>query len=120
MEMTISIFRQKVFARHGVLPQERSVGADFYVTVEAVADVRPEAYANDNLEGTVNYARISDIIVEEMQIPGKLLEHVAKRISDRILAEFHQIHKISVEVEKENPPLGIQCHGVSVKLTRER
>lgn len=120
MEMTVSICRQKVFARHGVLPQERAVGADFLVSIEAVAEVSPDAYLDDRLEGTVNYARISGIVTREMLIPSKLLEHVAKRISDAILAEFPRIRSVSVRVEKENPPLGIQCGGVAVQLTRQR
>lgn len=116
----LKIQRMKVFARHGVLPQEHHVGADFYVSVLAEAMVDPSAYKDDKLTGTVNYASLTEAIKQEMQIPSQLLEHVAKRIADRIFCENPSIHKVEVEVDKENPPLGALCEAVGVKLTQFR
>lgn len=120
MEMIISVSRMKVHAFHGVLPQERIVGADFYVSVNVTADVKSAAFDNDELEGTVNYAEIANIISSEMAIPSNLIENVAKRIADRLLSELPTISLVEVQVEKENPPLGIQCEHIGVKLTQNR
>ena len=110
----------KVYARHGVLPQERNVGANFYVSVIADTMVEASAYNDDKLEGTVNYALLAEAIKQEMQIPSQLLEHVAKRIADRIIKENPTVNKVQVEIDKENPPIGVLCEAIGVKITQLR
>ncbi len=113
---TITIDRQKVFARHGVLPQENVVGAYFYVSVRLEMD-NNAALLTDNIDDTVSYADISRIITEEMAVRSRLLEHVANRIKDRILSLSPDVHRITVSITKENPPLGIECRGAGVEVT---
>ncbi len=117
---TIFVNRMGVFAYHGVLPQERVVGAQYYVSLEAETEVSDEAYLYDNLDGTVNYAALCETVKEEMAVPSLLLERVAKRIGDSILSRFRSVSSIHVKIEKENPPLGIQVQEVGVKLTLRR
>lgn len=116
----IVVRRIKIHAYHGVLPQERSVGADFFVTVHALVDVEASAWHDDRLEGTADYSRFVSIARREMAVPSNLLEHVAARIASAVLAECPSVRKLSVTIEKENPPLGVLCDGVSVKLEQER
>ena len=116
----IAVNRIKVYARHGVSPQERTVGADFYVSVSALVDVEPSAWRDDRLEGTADYSRFVSIARREMAVPSNLLEHVAARIASSVLAECPSVRKVSVTIEKENPPLGVLCDGVSVKLEQTR
>lgn len=116
----IAVNRIKVYARHGVSPQERTVGADFYVSVSALVDVEPSAWRDDQLEGTADYSRFVSIVRKEMAIPSNLLEHVAARIASSVLAECPSVRKVSVTIEKENPPRGVLCDGVSIKLEQER
>ena len=99
----------KVFAHHGALPQEQATGANFYVTLRAQVEMEKSAYEEDQLEGTVDYSILTQIVQMEMKIPSKLLEHVATRIGKKILSTCPTIHQITVHIEKENPPLGIQC-----------
>lgn len=116
----ISVKRIKVYAYHGVSPQERTVGADFYVTVSTLVDVEPSAWRDDQLEGTADYSRFVAIVRREMSVPSNLLEHVAARIASAILAECSSVQKASVTIEKENPPLGVLCDGVTVKIEQAR
>ena len=109
-----------VFAYHGVLPQERVVGAQFYVSLEVETEVSDEAYLYDRLDGTVNYAALCETVKQEMYVPSLLLERVAKRIGDSILSRFPSVSCIHVRIEKENPPLGIQAQDVGVRLTLRR
>ena len=112
----ISVNRIKVYAYHGVSPQERTVGADFYVTVSALVEVGASAWQDDQLEGTADYSRFVSIVRREMAVPSNLLEHVASRIASAVLKECPPVQKVSVTIEKENPPLGVLCDGVSVKI----
>ena len=116
----ISVNRIKVYAYHGVSPQERTVGADFYVTVSALVEVEASAWQDDQLEGTADYSRFVSIVRREMAVPSNLLEHVASRIASAVLAECSSVQKVCVTIEKENPPLGVLCDGVSVKIEQAR
>ena len=119
-QIEISVNRIKVYARHGVSPQECTVGADFYVTVSALVEVKASAWHDDQLEGTADYSRFVSIVRREMSVPSNLLEHVASRIASAVLEECPSVSKVSVAIEKENPPLGVLCDGVCVKMELNR
>ena len=109
-----------MYAYHGCHPQERTVGADFYVTITALVDVDASAWRDDQLEGTADYSRFVSIARREMAVPSNLLEHVASRIASSVLSECPPVLKVCVTIEKENPPLGVLCDGVSVKMEQIR
>ena len=116
----ISVNRIKLYAYHGCQPQERTVGADFYVTISALAEVEVSAWQDDQLEGTTDYSRFVSITRREMAISSNLLEHVAERIASAVLQECPPVLRVSVTIEKENPPFGVLCQGVSIKIERSR
>ena len=116
----ITVNRIKVYAYHGCEPQERRVGGEFYVTVSALVEVEASAWHDDQLEGTADYSRFVSITKREMANPSNLLEHVAARIASAVLAECPSVMKVSVMIEKENPPLGVLCEGVCVKIEQTR
>ena len=106
----------KLHARHGVLPQEQSVGADFLVSVEAETEDNG-AIDTDELTDTVSYADMADVVKQEMAIPSRLLEHAAGRIARRMLKQFPTLTCISVRLTKLAPPItGLECVGAGVEL----
>ncbi len=116
----ISVNRVKVYAYHGCHPQERVVGGDFYVSITAQVEVEASAWKDDQLEGTADYSRFVSITKREMGKPSNLLEHVAARIASSVLEECPSVLKVCVTIEKENPPLGVLCQGISVKIEQTR
>lgn len=96
------------------------MGGDFYVTISALVEVEASAWQDDQLEGTADYSRFVSITRREMAIPSNLLEHVAARIASAVLEECPLVMKVSVTIEKENPPLGVLCEGASVKIVQTR
>lgn len=113
--MTINLNDIRLFAHHGVLPDERTLGAWFRVTLSVETECQ-QAIDNDDLEGTINYAEMARVIKEEMQIPSKLLEHVAGRIGQRLMNEFPSIDHLTITVHKEHPPIPMECASSSVTL----
>ena len=118
--MKLYISRLKVYAYHGVLPQEQTVGANFYLTIQAEVDADNTALRGDDLRGTVSYAEVIASATEEMQTPSRLLENVVFRIASRLLADFPRIAEVTVSLEKENPPLRAQAESIGVGLTLTR
>lgn len=116
----INVARVKLYAYHGCHPQERIVGGDFYVSISASIEVEESSWRDDRLDGTADYSCFVGIARREMAIPSNLLEHVAARIASAILAECPLVLKACVTVEKENPPLGVLCQGISVKIEQTR
>ena len=64
---------------------------------------------------------LQKIVVEEMEIRSKLLEHVGQRIIDRIvLLKAPLVNYVKVTVSKVNPPIGGDVAEVSVTLSAKR
>ena len=120
MDVEIKINRLRLFARHGDLPQEQAVGANFYVSICATVKASDKALQDDDLTGTESYALMAETVKEEMVQTSQLLEHLAWRIGKRLLADFPRISRVTVRVEKENPPIGMQAESVGIKVTLER
>lgn len=107
----------KIFAYHGVLPEESIIGTYYLVNVEIHADIW-KATKSDDLNDTISYAEINEIIHGEMKIPSKLLEHVAGRIIEKINSEFPQITYIRIRITKTNPPMKGEIKGASIEFER--
>ncbi|MBB4036670.1 dihydroneopterin aldolase [Dysgonomonas hofstadii] len=103
------------YANHGVFPQETAVGNVFVVNLRIETDLS-KAATSDELTDTVSYAEIYDIVKQEMDVPSKLLEHVAKRITSRLKEVFPQIKQIEIKLSKRNPPVGGQLDSASIVL----
>lgn len=102
-------------AFHGVMPQEGRVGADFLVSVR-VGIALEKAMQSDDVEDTLNYAELYQLVQREMAIPSKLLEHVAGRIVKAIGKDFPDVTSIDLKLTKLNPPMGADCAGASVEI----
>ena len=118
-EYNIELSNIHLYAYHGVLPQENKVGAWYTLDLQATIS-NLDSIASDNIEATVNYAEIYEVICEEMKIPSKLLEHVCGRILERLFEKFAIIEKIEITLTKDTPPMGGDRLSSSVKIKAER
>ncbi|MFD2100166.1 dihydroneopterin aldolase [Flagellimonas iocasae] len=109
----------RIHSNHGCLKEEMLIGSDYRVDLEISADLSLPS-ASDKLTETVDYVHLNNIVKEEMAIRSNLLEHVAKRIIDRIFLEINEVSKVKVEVSKINPPIGGDVESVTVILDVER
>lgn len=105
----------RVYAHHGCLKEETAIGSEYRVDVSVDADLSV-AKASDRLSDTVDYVHINRIVKQEMNTPSKLLEHVGKRIIDRIFKEIETVKKAKVKVSKINPPIGGDVEKVTIVL----
>ena len=91
-------------AYHGCLEQEKVRGNFFVVDFRGELDLSAAA-ESDDINDTLNYADIYEIVSDEMSIPSELLENVAGRIVKAIEIRFPEILRFSVRVSKKRPPV---------------
>lgn len=111
----ILLRRLRYHAFHGVMEQERTVGNDYEVSLRIKYNIA-KAMVSDEVEDTVNYAEVSALVDREMRVPGKLLEHVAGRIGERLFQNFPQIEELELHIIKVNPPMGADCDGAGIEI----
>ncbi|MDR1864816.1 MAG: dihydroneopterin aldolase [Bacteroidales bacterium] len=102
------------YAYHGCHGEEQKFGNQFIVDLEITLDTDAAAQS-DRLEDALDYARVYELVQQEMNMRSNLLEHVAGRILDRIFSCFPQIRHAEVKVSKLHPPMGgfVRCAAVS-------
>jgi dihydroneopterin aldolase len=108
----------KSFGYHGVFESENIAGQDFFVDVALELDLS-RAGETDDVADTVNYAEITDLVVEE--VTGDrvaLIEKLAARIADRIKESYSQVTKVSVTVHKPQAPVNAVVRDISVTINR--
>lgn len=115
----ITLSNIKLYAYHGCLDEEAKIGSEYLVNLSVKADLSKSA-KSDQLSDTVDYVHLNRIVKEEMAIRADLLEHVAKRIIDRVLKELLIVRKVCVEVSKVNPPLEGNVAEVLISMSKKR
>ena len=100
----ITVSGIKLYAYHGCMQEEAKIGSAYEVDVLLEADFSGAAMTDD-LTQTVDYVAVNKIVTEEMAIRSKLLEHVAKRIIDKLSNNHPEIVTIEVSVDKLTPPI---------------
>lgn len=113
---SISLNKMKFYAHHGVLKQEQTVGNWFEVSISLICDMH-KAIAVDDLNGTVNYADVYELVRQQMEKPSALLEHVAGRIINAVMIKYaDKVSGGSITVAKLSPPFKSQLESVAVTI----
>lgn len=111
----ITLTNLRFHALHGVMPQEQVAGNDYSVSLRIRFDAG-KAMLTDDVNDTINYAEVYQIVHEEMMHPNRLIEHVAHRIADHIVQAFPTLSAIDIKLVKLNPPIGADCDGAGIEL----
>ena len=102
----------EIFAAHGALEQERNIGNEFRVSVTVYFDAKC-AMEYDDLEHTVNYANIVEVVRRIMGEPSILIENVAYRLIKALCEAFPIVESGTVSVTKVHPPISIPNGGAT-------
>ena len=114
----ITITQLKIFAHHGVLPEETRDGQDFYVNAKLYLDTR-NAGMSDELTESVHYGEVCQLITEYMQENTfQLLESVAERTVIEVLNTFPLLKGMEFEICKPHAPIPLPFGNVSVTIKR--
>lgn len=103
----------KIYAYHGCLKEESLIGCNYIVDVTMETDFS-EAALTDDLNKTIDYVIVYDIVKKQMAIRSNLIEQVGQRIVNEIKKEFTALKRLEVKVSKLNPPMNGNVEKVSV------
>jgi dihydroneopterin aldolase len=118
-EYNIELRDIHMYAYHGVMQQEREIGA--WYTIDMTLRIDDHSCAiSDDITGTVSYADVYEIISNGMKTPSMLLENVCNRIIENIYTEFEKVAAITMTLSKDTPPMGGDRMNAAVTLKTER
>ncbi|MGB0521756.1 MAG: dihydroneopterin aldolase [Flammeovirgaceae bacterium] len=107
------------FAYHGYYDEEQAMGNKYNVDLSIYLDLNQPAQS-DKLSDTINYEELYRMIRLEMEEPARLLEHIAFRISRKLLEAFQLVQEIEISISKFNPPLGGICKSATIVYRKKR
>lgn len=105
----------RLHAYHGVLEQEREIGNDYVVSLRIGYPI-DDCIVSDNVNDTLNYASVAEIVKKEMSKPSALVEHVAGRIIHSLYQQFSRITSIKIRLIKIAPPMSFDMDGAGIEL----
>ncbi|MCK9449717.1 MAG: dihydroneopterin aldolase [Bacteroidales bacterium] len=111
----ISIEGMEFFAYHGCFAEEQLIGTWFVVDLFLEVDTR-QAEQSDEVNDTVNYLEVYQVVKREMEINSKLLEHLGRRILNQVKETFAMVGHARIKIRKMNPPLGGKMNFVSLEM----
>ena len=109
----------KVFAYHGVLPEERERGQEFLIDLEMELDSSADIGADD-ISRTIDYAQVAESV--SRIATGErynLIETLASKIAEHLVS-LPRVRGTTVTVKKPDAPLGVSVGWVGVSVSRER
>ena len=110
----------RVFARHGVNPEEREYGQSFLVDAEMTTDFAA-AVAGDDVADTVSYAQAAKTIRQTLTAqPYDLIETAADAVVHALFCAYPAIRKLRLRLKKPDAPMKAECAWAAVEIERER
>ena len=110
----------KLFAYHGVNPEEKRDGQNFYFDIDLSVNMTKACYSDD-VNDTVSYAKVIKT-VRRVFTDQKydLLERAAQATAEAILDEYPDVFKVDITLKKPEAPVKADFGWVGVKISRER
>lgn len=115
----IYIKRLEFFAKHGVFPEENTLGQKFLISAVLHTDIR-EAGKTDDLTKSIHYGEVSHMMKEYLESHTfSLLERAVETLAEKMLLEIPGLEEVELEMEKPWAPIGLPLETVSVSVRRK-
>ena len=100
--LTIHLHKLLFHAYHGFYVEEQILGNEFEINADIVVAVNEHI---TNIQHTVDYTSIYNVIKQRMQLPTALLETVAQELTEAIGKLDERIKSVCITINKLTPPL---------------
>ena len=116
---SIHLHQVQIHAYHGLYEEEKVWGNDFIIDLSV--QYQPARLPVQELEQTINYVTLYELVKKHMQVATPLLETVVSTIAMDILAQFSLVEQVVISIRKLHPPISqfVGQTGVSLSLTRK-
>lgn len=104
-EFEIQLRDVLLFARHGVLPEETTLGNQYRVNVRLHIDASDFEKKGGGIDATISYAEVYEILSRVMAEPEPLLETVAVKFSNLLRRRWQNLKLVEIEIVKTAPPI---------------
>jgi dihydroneopterin aldolase len=112
----------KLFAYHGVNPEEKVDGQNFILDITAELDTT-KAQLSDDVNDTVSYAKIVKTVRAVFTEKSyDLIEAAANRVGIAVMQTYPEISRVTVLLMKPEAPIKAEFEYVAVEqtITREQ
>lgn len=110
----------KIFAYHGVNPEEKRDGQNFVFDIDLSVNMTKACYSDD-VNDTVSYAKVVKTV--RRAVTGEkynLLEKTAQIAADAILEEYPEVFSVDITLKKPEAPIKADFGWVGVQISRKR
>ena len=104
------------FAFHGLYEEEKILGSQFQVSLEVSISDHTEF---ENIEDTINYVSLFEIVKTKMNQRFDLLETLAESIIQEVYNKDKRVDEITISINKKNPPIKGINGNVGIALQRK-
>lgn len=110
----------KLFAYHGVNPEEKEQGQNFIFDIELYVNLH-RACQSDNVEDTVSYAKVVKTVRRVFtERKYDLLEKCAQTVADAILDEYEKVERVDITLKKPEAPVSAEFEYMAVNIIRDK
>ena len=110
----------KLFAYHGVNPEEKVDGQNFVLDITAELDTKKAQYS-DNVDDTVSYAKIIKTVRAVFTEKSyDLIETAANKVGMAIMETYPALNSVTVLLMKPEAPIKAEFEYVAVEETINR
>lgn len=110
----------KIFAYHGVNPEEKRDGQYFVYDIDLGVNMTKACYSDD-ISDTVSYAAVIKTVKRvATETKYDLLEKLAQVTADAVLDEYGDIFSVDITLKKPQAPVKADFGWVGVKISRSR
>lgn len=102
-EMQIHLQKVRLFGYHGLDAGEELTGGEFEVSLTAT--YIPAKIPIKNIEETLDYAALLEVIKRRMKNRAHLLETLATEMANEIITKFSIVTAVDISIYKLNPPI---------------
>jgi dihydroneopterin aldolase len=117
MLITICFEKLRFFAFHGLYEEEKKSGNEFEMDIKI--SFSPEKNMITDIDETINYATVFELIREEMQHPRELLETFLAELAEKFKLQYPAINNVEMKLYKLTAPISEMKGRVGVQLFRQ-
>lgn len=110
----------RLFAHHGVNPEEKEQGQDFILDIELSVNMN-RACSSDDVNDTVSYAKVVKTVRRVFTAQKyDLIEKCADVTAKAIFEEYPAVFAVDLTLKKPQAPVNADFDYMAVQITRNR